>query len=280
MTSPCICNIAGYCFGNLGDLPLLKQELLTTCQELGIRGTILLAPEGINLFLAGSKEDIETFRETYKDSFWLPKMILHVSYSQEIPFTRLLVKIKKEIIAFGASDIDPSAERAPTMMPQELKALYERGEPFLLLDTRNDYEVRVGTFQDAEHLDVRSFKVFRDRVHELLPAHKDTLIVTVCTGGVRCEKAALFMQQEGFSNVYQLHGGFLGYFKECGDAFYHGDCFVFDKRVAVNPRLEETHMHQCYACRNPLSSEDLASELYAEGTSCPYCAPTALSGLC
>ena len=271
MTTPSICNIAGYFFGDLGDLPALKQELLSSCQELGIRGTILISPEGINLFLAGSQQDIETFRENYKASPWLPHMILHVSYSQEIPFTRLLVKIKKEIIAFGPATIDPSQKRAPSMMPKELRALYEKGEPFLLLDTRNDYEVRVGTFQDARHLDVSSFRAFRDRVQELLPDHKDTLIVTVCTGGVRCEKAALFMAEEGFTNVYQLHGGFLGYFKECGDAFYKGDCFVFDKRVAVTPQLGETHMRQCYACRNPLSPEDMASPLYQEGVSCPYC---------
>lgn len=131
--------------------------------------------------------------------------------------------------------------------------------------------MRVGTFQDAIDLGIEHFKEFPQAVLSLLPQHKDTPIVTTCTGGVRCEKAAPYMQAAGFTQVYQLKGGFLGYFKKYGTDFYEGDCFIFDKRVALTPFFAESGMHQCYRCRSPLSKEDLAHPHYQVDVSCPYC---------
>jgi len=266
-----ISNIAGYCFCDLGPLPDLKETLLDFCSSLGLRGTILLSPEGINLTLAGRNEDMDAFLERYETSLWLPQMILHRTYSENIPFRRLLVKLKQKIIAFGSDEVDPKVAKAQYIHPQELKAWYQEKADFICLDTRNDYEVRLGTFEGAQHLDITCFQSFVEKVQALLPLYRDTPVVTACTGGVRCEKAALFMEKAGFNKVYQLHGGFLQYFKECGDAFYQGDCFVFDHRVALTPALTVADVKQCYACRSPLMAEDLTHPLYIKDVSCSYC---------
>ena len=181
------------------------------------------------------------------------------------------VRLKKEIISIGLDHIKPAVHTGEEITPTEFKSWLDAGKEVLVLDTRNDYECRIGTFQNALELDIKSFRDFPRAVSEMSDELKDTPVVMFCTGGIRCEKASVVMMDAGFSNVKQLKGGILGYFEEVGGDYWDGDCFVFDHRVAVNPELKETDVAQCFACRNPLSIEDQESEHYEIGVSCPYC---------
>jgi RluA family pseudouridine synthase len=197
------------------------------------------------------------------------------SYSKTQPFSRMLVKLKKEIIAFGVAGIDPIGKPSPHLAPAELKAWLDEGRDFTLLDVRNDYEVRVGSFDTAKAIGVDHFRDFPKAIAELPETWKEKPLVMFCTGGIRCEKAGPLMQRQGFEQVHQLHGGILQYFEDCGGTHYHGDCFVFDQRVAVDPQLQESAVEQCYACLQPLSEDDQAAATYIPGESCPYCANSA-----
>ena len=181
------------------------------------------------------------------------------------------VRLKKEIISIGLDHIKPAVHTGEEITPTEFKSWLDTGKEVLVLDTRNDYECRIGTFQNAVELDIKSFRDFPRAVSEMSDELKDIPVVMFCTGGIRCEKASVVMMDAGFSNVKQLKGGILGYFEEVGGDYWDGDCFVFDHRVAVNPDLKETEVAQCFACRNPLSVEDQKSEHYEIGVSCPYC---------
>ncbi len=264
-----IVNIAAYKFVSLkeSELPVLRADLKEKALESGIKGTILLSTEGINLFLAGEVEGIETFKQVLASNPHFGQLTYKESLSDEQPFSRMLVRLKKEIISMGCPEIRPESEAAPHLSPEELKEWYLQGKKMVILDTRNDYEVKLGTFDQAVDLNIKSFRDF-PKVIENLPEEMKTLpIVTFCTGGIRCEKAAQLMLNRGFRNVYQLDGGILNYFEKVGGDHYHGECFVFDKRVAVNHRLEETATVQCYSCRNPLSADEQQN---AAGT-CPFC---------
>jgi len=264
-------NISGYKFIPLTHLADLKQELLTYCNNHHLIGTILLSPEGINVTLAGTPTEVHHFIDQLNAKPEFSDLTFKESFSETVPFSRMLVRLKKEIIAFGVKSIDPAKKTSPHLPAETLKEWLDAGKEVLLLDTRNDYEVRVGTFKGAEHIDLKTFRAFPKRCKELLETHKDKPVVTFCTGGVRCEKAAPLMEEVGFEEVYQLDGGILTYFEKCGNAHWEGDCFVFDKRVAIAPTLEETFMKQCYACRQPLSDDEVKSPLYEETKSCPYC---------
>ena len=183
----------------------------------------------------------------------------------------MLVKIKKEIIAFGVEGIDPSRQSTPSIAPKELKHWLDEGRPVTLLDTRNDYEVKLGTFHGARPAGIDHFRNFPDAVRKLPSAMKDEPIVMFCTGGIRCEKAGPFMQKEGFQNVFQLEGGILKYFEECGGDHWDGECFVFDRRVGLDPKLNETGSVLCFACQMPLTLEDQADPRYVPDVSCPHC---------
>jgi RluA family pseudouridine synthase len=183
----------------------------------------------------------------------------------------MLVRLKKEIIAFGVEAVRPADYTSPKIAPNELKRWLDEGRPVTLLDTRNDYEVRLGTFKGAIDPHIKTFRSFPEAVRKLPPALKEQPVVMFCTGGIRCEKAGPFMEMEGFKDIYQLDGGILKYFEECGGAHYDGDCFVFDQRVGVDPALHETGHAVCYACLAPLDSTDLADPRYVEGGSCPHC---------
>ena len=277
-TDQSILNIAAYQFIDLShlDLAALKEEFLPLCTDAWeLKGTILLSPEGINLFLAGSVEGIESFwtHLTTKPEF--NTLTRKDSFNCYRPFTRMLIKLKKEIIPMRMKDIVPREKTAPRIEPAELKAWLDENRDFLLLDTRNEFEVDLGTFAHAEHLNIAHFCDFPDAVDHILPEHKDRPIVTFCTGGIRCEKAGVLMMNKGFTNVLQLDGGILRYFEECGEEHYDGECFVFDQRVAVNGDLQETQTAQCFECRNVLTLEDQAHPAYVEGVSCPHCTPRA-----
>ncbi len=264
-------NLAGYQFASLKELSELQQELKALCLQLEMKGTILLAEEGINFFVAGTREAADQLMARLREIPGLANLKAKESESKEQPFRRMFVKIKKEIIAFGIEEIDPVNAPSPRIAPKALKEWLDSGKPVTLFDTRNDYEIKMGTFRGAIPARVNHFRDFPEAIRKLPEELKDQPIVTFCTGGIRCEKAAPFMEREGFKKIFQLDGGILDYFKECGDAHYEGECFVFDKRVGVNPALQETDSVMCFACQMPLTAEEQQHPHYQVEKSCPHC---------
>ena len=263
-------NIAGYRFIDLPDRDELRTPFTEICLELELKGTVLLSPNGINFFVAGTHEAVEQYVSFLETDNRFQDIPLHISYSEYQPFKRMLVRLKNEIISLGMDEIRPSERTGQYIQPKEFKKWLDEGKEIIILDTRNDYELRVGTFENAIDLDIKSFREFPE-ASKKLDQDKTTPVVMFCTGGIRCEKASVVMENQGWENVYQIKGGILGYFKECGGAHWNGDCFVFDKRVAVNPELEESDHVLCFECRNPLSVEEQKSEDYVIEQYCPYC---------
>ena len=272
--SAVITNISCYQFAALSGLKDLRQRLLDLCKERGLKGTILLSTEGINMFVAGIREDVDALVDELRGMEGLEGLKPKYSESAEQPFRRMLVRIKKEIIAFGVEGIEPAKYTSPRLEAKVLKQWLDEGRPVVLYDTRNDYEVKLGTFKGAVVAGIDSFRDFPNAVAKLPPEMKKAEIVSFCTGGIRCEKAAPFLEREGFEHVWQLEGGILKYFEECGSAHYDGECFVFDQRVGVDPGLHETASSQCFACQTPLTAEEQADPRYVSHVSCPYCFKT------
>ncbi len=268
---PAVTNIAAYKFARLDGLKPLRAELLECCEGWGLKGTILLSTEGVNLFVAGARAELDELLGFLRGLPGLETLAAKYSESEQQPFRRMLVRIKKEIISFGVEGIDPCARTSPKLAPATLKQWLDEGRPVTLYDTRNDYEVKLGTFKNALPAGITHFREFPRAVAELPEEMKRQPIVMFCTGGIRCEKAGPYMEREGFAEVYQLDGGILKYFEECGGAHYDGECFVFDHRVGVDAALEETESSQCYACQTPLTPMDQRSPLYQAGKYCPYC---------
>ena len=266
-----IVNIAAYKFVSLPDLHSLRMRLLALCRSWELKGTILLSAEGINLFVAGAAEKIDLLLAELRGISGLEDLQLKISETEHQPFTRMLVRVKKEIIAFGVEGINPGKHTSPKLAARELKQWLDEGRPVTLLDTRNDYEVKLGTFKNARAIGIDHFREFPDAVRKLPPEMKEQPIVMFCTGGIRCEKAGPFMEREGFKNIFQLDGGILKYFEECGGAHYDGECFVFDQRVGLDPSLQETESTQCFRCLTPLTEADQKDARYVSGQSCPYC---------
>ncbi len=266
-----VTNLAAYRFVELSGLKGLRKELLALCKDAGLKGTILLSVEGINLFVAGSAEGISRLMGRLREIPGLGDFEGKVSESEDQPFRRMLVRIKREIISFGVEGVEPGKRTSPKLSAKELKRWLDEGRKVTLLDTRNDYEVKLGTFRGAVVPDIRTFREFPQAVRELPDAMKDETVVMFCTGGIRCEKAGPFMEMEGFKNIYQLDGGILKYFEECGGDHYDGECFVFDQRVGVDPALQETDTAVCYACQAPLNAEDQEDVRCVAGKTCPYC---------
>ncbi len=264
-------NISTYKFTPLDDLPALRERLQGVCAAGGLRGTILLSAEGINLFVAGLPQNVAALVTELRTISGLADLAPKESFSSERPFNRMLVKIKKEIIAFGVEGIDPSKRPTTKLPARTLKQWLDEGRKITLLDTRNDYEVRMGTFRDAVPAGVEHFREFPDAVRKLPEELKNQPVVMFCTGGIRCEKAGPFMEREGFQNVFQLDGGILKYFEECGGAHYDGECFVFDRRVGVNPELKETGSVLCWNCQMPLSVAEQKDPRYVPDKACPHC---------
>lgn len=273
LSKPSILNIASYAFFDLKDpLPELRHSIKLRAKELGIMGTVLLSPEGINLSLSGEKGGIRAFQDYMGGLFSQERDFEYKeSLSSKIAFRRLLVKIKKQIIPATDEKLNPLEKTGIRLCARDLKDWLDRGEEFLLLDTRNDYEVDLGTFEKAEAIGVRHFRHFEEKVRSYLPTHRDKKIVTFCTGGIRCEKASAMMMNQGFESVYQLDGGILKYFEEVGGTHYKGSCFVFDRRIALTPDLKEAGFQDCFVCRHALSPEELKSPNYIQGKQCDYC---------
>lgn len=268
---PSIVNIAAYRFVSLTQLPDLRGELRAMCQRLALRGTILLSVEGINLFVAGTRAATDELVARIRDLPECGDLEVKESLSDAQPFNRMLVKIKREIIAFGVDGIDPQRYTSPRLPPRTLRAWLDEGRQVTLLDVRNNFEVNAGTFSGAAAIGIDHFRDFPQAVLHLPDELKRQPIVTFCTGGIRCEKAAPLLERMGFEQVYQLDGGILKYLEQCGDAHYEGECFVFDRRVAVNAALAETATAQCFVCQATLTGEDQQTPQYVEGESCPHC---------
>ena len=266
-----VVNIAGYRFIDLPDRDDLRSPFLDRCEELGLKGTILLSPNGINFSLSGSKESINGYLEFLESDERFVGIPLKVTYNDYQPFRRMLVRLKKEIISLGMDNIKPAEFTGPNIKPTEFQEMLDNEEEVIVLDTRNDYEVRVGTFKNAVDLKIPSFRDFPDAISKLPEEYKKKQIVMFCTGGIRCEKASAVMLKSGFENVKQLKGGVLEYFKDTDASHWDGDCFVFDDRVAVDKGLNETDYVMCYSCREPLTIEEVRSADYKIDDHCPYC---------
>lgn len=271
-------NIAAYKFVTFDNTEEMRPQYQALCKELGLKGTILLTPEGINLFLSGPRSQIDRFLAWLRSDARFADIEVKESYSEEQSHKRMLVKIKKEIITMRMPLIKPELGRAPAVAPATLKRWLDQGhddngKPVVMVDTRNAFEVDVGTFNNTIDYRIAKFTEFP----EVIAANKDALaektVVTFCTGGIRCEKAAIHMQNIGYDSVYQLEGGILKYFEDVGGAHYTGDCFVFDYRTALNPKLEPTVTVQCFACRAIVTPRQQLSPQYVYGVSCPHCAP-------
>lgn len=259
-----IINLAAYKFVKLTELTELRIQLKTYCQSIKLTGTILLSSEGINFCLAGSTTAVTELKVFLAEDARFADIVFKESISALNPFKRMLVKIKAEIIPLGIAGIDPAERPAPSVSPQQLKQWLDEGRDIVLLDTRNDYEIEYGSFKNVVKLDLQHFRTFPQMIQQLPAEYKDKPVVSFCTGGVRCEKAAPFLQQQGFKEVYQLAGGILKYFEECGGEHYQGDCYVFDKRVALTPELQPAKVTQCYICSFPVAQ-------YAEPETKPRC---------
>lgn len=244
-----IINIAGYKFTPLGMLAELREKLIVKCQQLALLGTILLSPEGININLAGETDAIANFKTYLKTDPRFTDLTFHQSSSSLQPFKKLKIKIKKEIITMRSANVHPENDRAPSITPQEFKQWLDEKRDMTILDTRNDYEVRFGTFKNAINPDIDNFSGFSKAAQSL---DQNKPIVMFCTGGIRCEKAALHLLAEGFQQVFQLENGILSYFKEIGDAHFEGECFVFDQRIALDASLNVTGTKQCKICQGPI----------------------------
>jgi len=265
--------VSFYRFLDLEDPQKLGSSLQSLCDEKGLLGTILLAEEGVNGTLAGSREAVEAVFAWLSDTLALEEPIeARWTEAAEAPFRRMRVRSKREIVTLGRPDIRPQRSTGRHVSPDEWNAIIENPET-LVIDTRNHYEIEVGTFPNAVDPGTDSFRQFPKFAEQLAEADKDRPLAMFCTGGIRCEKATALMLELGFHEVCQLQGGILNYLEQIAeeDQRWIGECFVFDSRVAVDRDLAEGGYVQCHACRRPLSSEDLQSRDYREGVSCPRC---------
>lgn len=264
-------NVAAYKFVKLDNLECLRKEIKTRCLELQLRGTVLLSREGINLFLAGRPADVRLLLDELRAREPFADLEAKESISNKVPFRRMLVRLKKEIIPCGQEKIRPDVQTSPKLPARELKQWLDEGRPVRLLDVRNNYEIELGTFNGAEQLNLGHFRDFTSAIERLPEEAKREPLVMFCTGGIRCEKAGPIMEEAGFQQVYQLDGGILKYFEECGGAHWDGACFVFDGRVALDPQLNPTGNLLCFACQAVLTAEDVTSGKFLFGEYCPRC---------
>ncbi len=264
--------IALYKFVRLADFETIRGPLLAFCKKHEVKGTLLLAEEGINGTIAGSRAGIDAVLDYLRGDSRLADIECKASVAAENPFYRMKVKLKKEIVTLGVDGIDPTCSVGTYVQPEDWNALITDPD-VVLIDTRNDYEYAIGTFRGAINPQTTTFREFPHYVQEHLDNAAHKKVAMFCTGGIRCEKASAYMLEQGFAEVYHLQGGILKYLEEVpeGESLWRGECFVFDNRVAVDHRLEQGSYDLCHACRHPVSDQDKLSEQYREGISCPYC---------
>ncbi|MXS19613.1 rhodanese-related sulfurtransferase [Pseudomonas oryzihabitans] len=261
-----------YKFVTLDDYVQLREPLLQSLLTHDVKGTLLLAEEGINGTVSGSREGIDAVLAWLRADPRLVDIDHKESYCAEQPFYRTKVKLKKEIVTLGVPGVDPNRRVGTYVEPRDWNALVDDPE-VLMIDTRNDYEVGIGSFKGAIDPQTKSFRDFPAYIREHFDPQQHKKVAMFCTGGIRCEKASSFMLQEGFPEVFHLKGGILKYLEEvpAAESRWEGECFVFDNRVTVTHDLAEGVYDQCHACRTPVSPEDMQSAHYSPGISCPHC---------
>ncbi len=261
-----------YKFVRLDDYQTMQPILLSFCQERQIFGTILLAEEGINGTVVGSRQDLGELLTFLKTDSRLSDLEHKESYSEDIPFHRMKVKLKKEIVTMGQPNIKPSHRTGIRIQPKQWNEIISDPD-VILIDARNEYEFQVGSFKDAISPGTTNFREFPDFVNNNLEGQKTKKIAMFCTGGIRCEKASTYMLEQGFEEVYQLNGGILKYLEEIeqDESLWEGECFVFDSRISVDHQLVDGSFEQCFACRRPITDEDMKSKDYEKGVSCLHC---------
>ena len=268
--------VALYRFTPFEDCSAIRETLLSVCSAGGVKGTLLLAREGINGTVAGSDAAVQALLASIWTIPGCGDLDVRESRAAVMPFHRMKIRLKREIVTMGEPDIDPLSEVGTYVAPSDWNALIAEPKT-ILIDTRNDYEVAIGSFDGAIDPRTKSFRDFPDwfREHrdELLGGEEPPRIAMFCTGGIRCEKATAFLKAEGLDEVYHLKGGILAYLETIppGESRWQGECFVFDERVAVGHGLAPGSHELCRACRNPVSPDDRQSPFYAAGTSCPAC---------
>jgi len=261
-----------YKFVRLENFELLRQPLLAVMENNEVRGTLLLANEGINGTISGSQQGIDAVLAYLQSDERLSPISHKFSYSDDNPFQRTKVKLKKEIVTMGVEGIDPNLVVGTYVKPKDWNALISDPD-VLLVDTRNDYEVEIGTFKNAVNPNTETFREFPAYVEKNLDNKKHKKVAMFCTGGIRCEKSTAYLKEQGFEEVYHLEGGVLKYLEEVpsDETMWQGECFVFDSRVAVDHNLEQGQYDQCFACRFPITETEKQSEHYIKGVSCHRC---------
>lgn len=261
-----------YKFVSLPDFEQIQEPLREFCVEQGLKGTLLLALEGINGTVAGPRQGIDALLGYFRNDSRLADIDYKESFDKEMPFYRMKVRLKKEIVKLAVDGLDPNKEVGQYVAPQDWNALISDPD-VVLIDTRNDYEVEIGTFKGALDPKTDTFTEFPAYVAQEFSPEKHKKVAMFCTGGIRCEKASAYMLQQGFENVYHLQGGILNYLEQVpkSESLWQGECFVFDNRVAVDHELAKGSYDQCHGCRFPISEEEKESEHYVAGVSCARC---------
>ncbi len=261
-----------YQFVRLDDFEEFRTPLRELMAMLEIKGTILLALEGLNGTISGSKVSINKIVQFIQDDARFDNLEIKYSYSQITPFKRLKVKLKKEIVTLGVEHIDPLSSVGTYVSPQDWNALISDPET-ILIDTRNNYEYEIGSFKGAINPNTDTFREFPSYTKNHLEQYRGKKVAMFCTGGIRCEKSTAYLKSQGFDTVYHLQGGILRYLEEMEESIslWQGECFVFDDRVAVKHNLEQGQYGQCHACRYPITDADKSHKHYEKGASCPRC---------
>lgn len=261
-----------YKFVRLADYVTLRDTLYDTMVANKVKGTLLLAEEGINGTICGSREGVDAVKAWLDADGRFTGMSYKESLSDELAFYRTKVKLKKEIVTMGVEGIDPANIVGTYVKGEEWNTLISDPDT-VLIDTRNDYEVAIGTFKNAVNPNTTTFREFPQWAADNLDKRKHKKVAMFCTGGIRCEKSTAYLKEQGFDEVYHLDGGILKYLEDMPEekSLWQGECFVFDQRVAVKHGLEQGSYDQCYACRMPLSKEEMLSDNYVKGLSCPHC---------
>ena len=255
-----ITNIAGYQFIEITDVESICNQIQSVCDQTHLKGSVFISPEGINLSLAGSPQDVEFILEFLHSDCGFSLLLLNTSYSDEIPFKRLLIKTRDELVP-TSEDNKACLEIQKTnnssyISSDELKQWLDNDQEFTLLDMRNSFEYELGSFDKANHLGLEQFRQLQETREKFKSIPKSKPVVTFCTGGIRCEKAAPFIQSLGFEQVYQLKGGILNYLKIFKNQHWHGDCFVFDDRVSLDKDLKPSYAKLCQSCQITLQKDE------------------------